>query len=91
MRIVKTWRGEPDITNKDIKDMENWNQKFGNAFATVLGMCFVFAFVMFFYEGCSWEGYDKNDKIVNPEEEEGADPNVNVTAYESTWTWILFK
>ena len=91
MRIVKTWRGEPDITNKDIKDMENWNQKFGNTFATVLGMCFVCAFVMFFYEGCSWEGYDKNDKIVNPEEEEGADPNVNVTAYESTWTWILFK
>ena len=87
MRIVKTWRGEPDITNKDIKDMENWNQKFGNAFATVLGMCFVFAFVMFFYEGCSWEGYDKNDKIVNPEKEEGDDPNVNFTASD----WLLFK
>ena len=75
--------------NEDIKDMENWNQKFGNTFATVLGICFVFAFVMFFYEGCSWEGYDKNDQIVSPEEKEEDDPNV--IAYESTWTWILFK
>ena len=75
--------------NEDIKDMENWNQKFGNTFATVLGICFVFAFVMFFYEGCSWEGYESNDQIVSPEEKEEDDPNV--IAYESTWTWILFK
>ena len=75
--------------NEDIKDMENWNQKFGNTFATMLGICFVFAFVMFFYEGCSWEGYESNDQIVSPEEKEEDDPNV--IAYESTWTWILFK
>ena len=80
--------------NKDIKNMENWNQKFGKNFAIMLGICFIFAFVMFFYEGCSWEGYESNDQIVNPEEEEAADPNVNAwsgPAYESTWTWILFK
>ena len=87
MRIVKTWRGEPEIMNEDIKDMENWNQKFGNTFATMLGVCFVVAFAMFFYEGCSWEGYDNNDKIINPEKEEGADPNANFTASD----WILFK
>ena len=75
--------------NEDIKEMEDWNQKFGNTFATVLGICFVFAFVMFFYEGCSWEGYESNDQIVSPEEKEEDDPNV--IAYESTWTWILFK
>ena len=75
--------------NEDIKDMENWNQKFGNTFATVLGICFIFAFVMFFYEGCSWEGYESNDQIVSPEEKEEDDPNV--IAYESTWTWILYK
>ena len=85
MRIVKTWRGEPFIMNEDIKDMENWNQKFGNTFAMVLGMCFVFAFIMFFYEGCSWEGYDKNDKIVSPEEKEENDPSFNAS------DWILFK
>jgi len=85
MRIVKTWRGKPYIMNEDIKDMENWNQKFGNTFAMVLGMCFVFAFIMFFYEGCSWEGYDKNDKIVSPEEKEENDPSFNVS------DWILFK
>jgi|TARA_R110002020_G_scaffold199959_2_gene401993 hypothetical protein len=85
MRIVKTWRGEPFIMNEDIKDMENWNQKFGNTFAMVLGMCFVFAFIMFFYEGCSWEGYDRNDKIVSPEEKENADPGFNAS------DWILFK
>ena len=71
--------------NEDIKDMENWNQKFGNTFAMVLGMCFVFAFIMFFYEGCSWEGYDKNDKIVSPEEKEENDPSFN------TSDWILFE
>ena len=63
MRIVKTWRGKPYIMHEDIKDMENWNQKFGDTFSIILGMCFVFAFIMFFYEGCSWEGYDRNDKI----------------------------
>ena len=74
-----------------IREVENWNQKFGNTFATILGICFVFVFTMFFYEGCSWEGYESNDQIVNPEKEEGADPNVNFTEYESTWTWGLFK
>jgi len=83
MRIVKTWRGKPDIMNKDIKE----NQKFGNMLSGFLGIFFVFAMAMFFYEGCSWEGYDRNDKIVNPEEEEGADPNANFTASD----WILFK
>jgi len=77
--------------NKDIKEMEDWNQSFGNGFATGLATLFIIATMMFFYEGCSYEGLDRNDKIVNPEEEEGADPNVNVTSYESTWTWILFK
>jgi len=91
LRTVKTWRGKPDITNEDIKDMLNWNQKFGEGFATGLTVLFILAFIMFFYEGCSWEGYDRNDKIVNPEKEEGADPNVNYTEYESTWTWGLFK
>ena len=75
--------------NESIKDMENWNQKFGEKFAIMLGICFIFAFVMFFYEGCSWEGYESNDQIVSPEEKEEDDPNV--IAYESTWTWILFK
>ena len=73
------------------RDLEDWGQGFGNMFGGFLGMFFVIAIVMFFYEGCSYEGLDRNDKIVSPEEEEGADPNVTLTAYESTWTWILFK
>ena len=91
MRIVKTWRGAPYIMNEDIKEMEDWNQSFGNGFATGLVTLFIIATIMFFYGGCSYEGLDRNDKIVNPEEEEGADPNANFASYESTWTWILFK
>jgi len=87
MRIVKTWRGSPHIMNEDIKEMEDWNQSFGNGFATGLATLFIIATIMFFYGGCSYEGLDRNDKIVNPEEEEGADPNANFTASD----WILFK
>ena len=59
MRIVKTWRGEPEIMNKDIKDMLNWNQKFGEGFATGLTVLFILAFIKdkrvtktFFLEKC---------------------------------------
>ena len=86
MRIVKTWRGEPFIMNEDIKDMENWNQKFGNTFAMVLGMCFVFAFIMFFYEGCSWRSENGPDNIITPKEEEKV-PDPSFIASD----WILFK
>ena len=72
---------------EDIENMLNRNQKFGEGFATGLTILFIASMVMFFYEGCSWEGYDRNDKIVNPEKEEGADPNANFTASD----WILFK
>ena len=73
--------------NKSIKDMEDWNQSFGNGFATGLATLFIIATVMFFYGGCSYEGLDGNDKIVDPEKEEGADPNANFTASD----WILYK
>ena len=69
--------------DEDIK----WDQRFGNMFGGFLGVSFIFVVIVFFYEGCSWEGYDRNDKIVNPEKEEGADPNVDFTASD----WILFK
>ena len=81
MRIVKTWRGKPDIMNKDIKE----NQKFGNMLSGFLGIFFVFAMTMFFYEGCSWDGYDRNDKIVSPEEKKDSDPSFNAS------DWILFN
>ena len=87
MRIVKTWRGKPDIMNKDIKEMEDWNQSFGNGFATGLATLFIIATVMFFYGGCSYEGLDGNDKIVDPEKEESADSNASFTASD----WILYK
>ena len=81
MRIVKTWRGKPDIMNEDIKEMEDWNQSFGNGFATGLATLFIIATIMFFYGGCSYEGLDRNDKIINPEENDDADPAA----------WVLFK
>ena len=90
MRIVKTWRGEPFIMNEDIKDMENWNQKFGNTFAMVLGMCFVFAFIMFFYEGCSWRKENGADNVLAPEEKETSEHKFLHTDFNAS-DWILFK
>jgi len=60
------------------KDLEDWGQGFGNMFGGFLGMFFVIAIVMFFYEGCSYEGLDRNDKIVSPEEQENNDPSARV-------------
>ena len=67
--------------DKDIKE----NQKFGNMLSGFLGIFFVFAMTMFFYEGCSWDGYDRNDKIVSPEEKKDSDPSFNAS------DWILYK
>ena len=56
------------------------NQKFGNMFSTFLGMFCVFAVVMFFYEGCS---YQRNSIVVDKEDpkEESFNPS----------DWIIFK
>ena len=92
MRIVKTWRGKPDIMNKDIKDMEDWNQKFGNVFIGFLGMCFVFAFLMFFYEGCSWRKSNGPDNILNSKEEEKfSNPHMFLHNDFDAAAWILYK
>ena len=75
--------------NEDIKDMENWNQKFGNTFAMVLGMCFVFAFIMFFYEGCSWRKENGADNILAPEEEKET-PDPSEHKFLHTDFWVLY-
>ena len=60
------------------KDLEDWGQGFGNMLGGFLGMFLVFAMIMFFYEGCSYEGLDRNDKIVSPEEQKDSDPSARV-------------
>ena len=75
--------------NEDIKDMENWNQKFGNTFAMVLGMCFVFAFIMFFYEGCSWRKENGADNILAPKEEKET-PDPSEHKFLHTDFWVLY-
>jgi len=77
MRIVKTWRGKPDIMDEDIK----WDQRFGNMFGGFLGMSFIFVVIVFFYEGCSYQ----RDSVVVEEEEETKDETFNPS------DWILYK
>ena len=62
------------------RDLEDWGQGFGNMFGGFLGMFFVIAIVMFFYEGCS---YQRDGIIVEKEEpkDESFDPSA----------WILFE
>ena len=61
------------------RELESWSQKFGNMFFGFLGMFFVVAFAMFFYEGCS---YQMDSVVVEKEEgKEDFDPA----------NWILFK
>ena len=68
--------------NKDIEEMGNWNQKFGNNFAKGLIVFFLFSFFMFFWQGCSYEGLDRNDKITSPEEQKDADPSAWILEYK---------
>ena len=92
MRVVKTWRGKPDIMNEDIKDMLNWNRKFGEGFATGLTILFILAFIMFFYEGCSWRELNGPDNILNPKEEEKvSNPHVFLHNDFDAAAWILYK
>ena len=65
------------------RELEDWGQGFGNMFGGFLGMFCVIAIVMFFYEGCNYQG----EKIVVEKEESDS----NAITYESDWTWLLFK
>lgn len=70
--------------NESIKDMEDWNQKFGNMFAGFLGMFFVFSLVALVMKGCNSMG--PGDKVVTPKEEQTEDdPSFNAS------DWIIFK
>ena len=104
MRIVKTWRGKPEITERDIKEMEDWRKglkewadttgAFGNMFGGFIGMFGVFAIIMFFYEGCSWRKENGPDNIINPKEEKKSeDPSQHGFIHKdfSTTDWILYK
>jgi len=94
MRIVKTWRGKPDIMNEDIKEMEDWNQSFGNGFATGLATLFIIATIMFFYGGCSWRSENGPDNILSPEEEKKTEePSTHGFLHKDfdASAWILFK
>ena len=80
--------------NEDIKDMLNWNQKFGEGFATGLTILFIAAFIMFFYEGCSWISENGPDNILSPKEEKKTEnPSQHGFLHKdfSATDWILYK
>ena len=85
---IKQREKESNI-KESIEDMENWNQKFGNIFIGFLGMCFVFSFGMFFYEGCSWRSENGPDNILTPKEEKKTEDPSQQDFNASDW--IIFK
>ena len=80
--------------NEDIKEMENWNQNFGNGFATILATLFVLATIMFFYDGCSWRNANGPDSILSPKEEKKTEePSTHGFLHKDfdASAWILYK
>ena len=75
--------------NKSIKDMEDWNQSFGNGFATGLVSLFIIATIMLFF-GC--EISLKTEEAVQEDKAEedstGSEPSATKFNAED---WILFK
>lgn len=68
-----------------VREMEEWNQKFGNMFAGFLGMFFVIATIMFFF-GC--EISLKTEEVAKEETaEEDSTSSVKFNASD----WIIFK
>ena len=73
--------------------MENWNQKFGNAFIGILMMFFVMAFFMLFF-GC--EITLKTEEVEKPKEaKEDSTSTPSDTVAKSDYfdpnEWILFS
>ena len=79
---------------KGLKEWADTTGDFGNMFGGFLGMFGVFAFIMFFYEGCSWKSSNGPDNILSPKEEKTSEnPSQHGFLHKDfdASAWILYK
>ena len=79
---------------KGLKEWADNTGDLGNMLGGFIGMFGVFAFIMFFYEGCSWKSSNGPDNILSPKEEKTSEnPSQHGFLHKDfdASAWILYK
>ena len=77
---IRKLDGQQDSLTKQVA----WLRGLGSLVGIILGSVLALVSSIVF-TGCSYEGLDRNDTIVDPKEEKTEDPSFNAT------DWVLYK
>ena len=73
-----------DVRQSELTKQVSWLRGMGSLVGIILGSVLALVSSIVF-TGCSYEGLDSNDTIVDPKEEKTEDPSFNAT------DWVLYK
>ena len=84
VKWIKSYLGKLDERQSDLAKQVAWLKGLGSLVGVILGSVLALVSSIVF-TGCSYEGLDSNDTIVDPKEEKTEDPSFNAT------DWVLYK
>ena len=84
VKWIKSYLGKLDERQSDLAKQVAWLRGLGSLVGIILGSVLALVSSIVF-TGCSYEGLDSNDTIVDPKEEKTEDPSFNAT------DWVLYK
>jgi len=84
VKWIKSYLGKLDERQSDLTKQVAWLRGLGSLVGIILGSVLALVSSIVF-TGCSYEGLDSNDTIVDPKEEKTEDPSFNAT------DWVLYK
>ena len=84
VKWIKGYLRKLDERQSDLTKQVAWLRGMGSLVGIILGSVLALVSSIVF-TGCSYEGLDSNDTIVDPKEEKTEDPSFNAT------DWVLYK